>query len=209
MKSASFFIASFLLFLFATSQEANAQWAQTNGPHNITITAMASIGTDLFVGGDGVSRSTNNGVTWTSVDNGITDGFINALTVTDSNTLSPMLFASNTAGDVYRSSDEGQSWVTVDSGLSGLVTQTLASSGSDLYAGFYQGVYRTTDHGTSWSNASNGLPSNPDISNFAITGDLSASPVIFAGTSKGMFQSSDKGMTWTAETVYRIITFGR
>ncbi len=199
MKSSPSFIASFFLFLFANSPNASAQWVQTNGPRNFTISTMAPIGTDLFFAADylGIYRSTNNGVSWTSVNNGIGAGYSNLLAVTDSNTASPMLFASNTGVDVARSSDHGQSWVAADTGLPGLSFFALASCGSDLYAGLHQGVFRSTNHGASWTNVSSGLPTNPNIMNFAIIGDLTASPIIFAGTANGLYRSSDKGETWT------------
>ena len=63
---------SFLLVIGMLSS-ALPQWQQTAGPYNGFITKTAIIGTNLFAAtyGKGVLRSTNNGASWTSVNDGL------------------------------------------------------------------------------------------------------------------------------------------
>jgi outer membrane protein assembly factor BamB len=62
---------------------AHAQWVQTNGPYGGMIISLAVSGTNLFAGiGGGVFRSTNNGTSWTVVNNGLTNTSVLALAMT-------------------------------------------------------------------------------------------------------------------------------
>ena len=59
---------------------AHAQWVQTNGPYNGGINCFAVSGTNLFAGtiNGGVFLSTDNGTSWTAVNNGLTDATVRA-----------------------------------------------------------------------------------------------------------------------------------
>lgn len=71
----------------------------------------------------------------------------------------------------------------------------LAINGAYVFAGTYDGVYISTNNGSNWSAASAGLPSNTDVTVFAVSGSN-----LFAGTylSGGVFRSTDNGTSWTA-----------
>jgi len=59
-----------------------AQWVQTKGPEGGIVSCLVSNGKMLFAGsagGGGVFRSTNNGVSWTRVNSGLTNTDIRAL----------------------------------------------------------------------------------------------------------------------------------
>jgi len=81
----------------------NAQWVQTNGPYGGCVRTFAVSGTNLFAGtsddfgtsGD-VFLSTNNGVNWKTVNNGMTDTSIFALVVSGTN-----LFAGTPFGGFF------------------------------------------------------------------------------------------------------------
>jgi hypothetical protein len=60
---------SLTLFAFIV----NAQWIQTNGPVGGTVNCVAISGTNIFAGTKGgIFLSTNNGSSWTAVNNGLT-----------------------------------------------------------------------------------------------------------------------------------------
>jgi len=70
----------------------------------------------------------------------------------------------------------------------------LAVSGTNLFAGTYDGVYISTNNGSNWSVASAGLPSNTEVTEFAVSGTY-----LWAGTyGGGVFLSTDNGTSWTA-----------
>jgi len=119
-----------LLFLFAISgRETQSQWVQTNGPYGGTVTCFAVSGTNIFAGirYGGVFLSTNNGTSWTQVNNGLSNDYIvYALAVSGTN-----IFA-GTNGGVFLSTNNGRSWTEVNNGLTNHYVRSLAVSGTEV-----------------------------------------------------------------------------
>src|SRR6266566_6254561 len=105
-------------------------WAQTNGPPGGDGIALAtnSSGT-VFVGtqGGGIFRSSDNGETWTGVNNGLTDTNVRALAINNNGDI----FAGTPGGGVYRSTDNGENWTLIDNGLTNTWVTALAINSSD------------------------------------------------------------------------------
>ena len=88
------------VLIFTTSCPILAQWVQTNGPYGGSVVrSFAVLGTNLFAGTfGGVFLSTDNGASWTAVNNGLppyTD--VNSLAVLGTN-----LFAGTRGSGVWR-----------------------------------------------------------------------------------------------------------
>jgi hypothetical protein len=66
-------VLALLCITFTQVHSQALQWEQTNGPYGGTINCFAQSGTSLFVGtqGSGVFRSTDNGISWKSVNSGL------------------------------------------------------------------------------------------------------------------------------------------
>jgi hypothetical protein len=101
MKRLINFLAVVLLF---SAQSLQAQWIQTNGPYGGDVRCFAVSDSNLFAGtllGGGVFLSTNNGASWTAINNGLTSTLtsisVHALAVNGSN-----LFAGTFGGGVWR-----------------------------------------------------------------------------------------------------------
>src|ERR1035437_9798478 len=146
-----------------------AQWQPTNGPYGASIRALAVSGTNLFAGGSGLFRSTDDGTSWTAENTGLM-GYVFSLAVSGTN-----LFA-GTGNGVFLSTNNGTSWTPSSSGLPPLnpYVPALVVSGTNLFAGFgnFGGtgeIFRSTDSGTSWTAASNGFYSIY-ITSFAVSG---------------------------------------
>jgi len=175
-----------------------AQWTKTNCPSSgYSISCFAVNGNNIFAGsGGGVYLSTNNGTSWTVVNNGLpSNAAIRSLTVSGNNIFAAIITSSATSG-IYLSTNNGASWVAVNNGLpSGVITTSLTANGNNIFAGTegnYGGLFLSTNNGTSWTAAHNGLPPNT-IMNLATSGNN-----IFAGMAGGVYLSTNNGTSWTA-----------
>jgi hypothetical protein len=78
-----------LLFIVWPVHQAKAQWVQTNGPYvthgpsGALMYCLPVNGKSLFAGTDGcgVFLSTNSGTSWTEVNTGLEDVYVEALAV--------------------------------------------------------------------------------------------------------------------------------
>jgi hypothetical protein len=128
-------------------------------------------------GGGGVFLSTNNGASWTAVNNGLTSQYVESLTVSGSN-----LFA-GTYGGVFLSTNNGASWTAVNTGLTNLTVRSLTVSGTNLFAGTNGGgVFFSANNGASWTAVNAGLTGfvNRIINSLQVSGSN-----LFAGTYGG------------------------
>ncbi|GAB1347969.1 hypothetical protein MASR1M107_01800 [Ignavibacteriales bacterium] len=194
MKSKSTFVY-IIIYMLLSSSFTLAQWVQINVPSLASVTCISVSGTNLFAGthGVGVFLSTNNGTSWTAVNNGLT-GYgllVSALAVSGTN-----LFAGTSLGEVYLSTNNGTSWTPVNNGLTGngFKVSAFAVSGTNMFAGTNGGgVYLSTNNGTSWTSVNNGLTGNGlGVFAFAVSGTN-----LFVGTYGGVFLSTNNGTSWT------------
>jgi uncharacterized protein (TIGR03437 family) len=95
--------------------------------------------------GAGIFKSTDGGTTWTPVNSGLTDTYVNALWVspTDSN----VALAGTEYGGIFRSANGGASWTSVGNYTS--VSEFL-SVGSSVLAGVGTGILASNDGGATW-----------------------------------------------------------
>lgn len=99
-------------------------------------------------------------------------------------------------GGVFRSTNNGISWTEVNSGITysnGSCVSSFAISGTNIYAGTYNGIFLSTNNGNNWVGLGTTGLTNTVISAIAISGTK-----IFAGTTDGMFLSTNSGSSWTA-----------
>ena len=163
----------FVFCLIATTNPLQAQWIQTNCPYGSSVSCFTVSGTNIFAGinnGGGVFLSTNNGTSWTNVNNGLTDTSVRALAISGTN-----LFA-GTASGVFLSTNNGTRWSAVNSGLTGTVN-AFAIYSTNLFAATYDGVFLSTNNGSSWTNVSGGMYTNTPVFALAVSGTD-----VFAGT---------------------------
>ena len=188
------FICLLTISLVMITQSLHAQWIKCSVPNTIFFSFAATPnnaegGTNLFAGSNvsGVFLSTDDGTSWTAVNNGATFGEVRALAVMDTN-----LFAA--AGLVFLTNNNGISWTPT--ALSNLDAQALAVSDTNVFAGTYlSGIYHSSNKGKSWTAVNSGLTGNA----LAVTGLIVSNKNLFAGTwGSGAFRSTDNGKTWTA-----------
>ena len=178
--------------LLTSTISLKAQWVSVNnGLYGGNVTSMTVSGTNLFAAtGSGVFLSTDNGTSWTAVNNGLTapsQFYIQCLASSGTNVLV------GTPYGVFLSSDNGTSWNAVNSGLTGTNVTALTVIGTNIFAGVYgSGVFLSTNNGTSWSAVNTGLTST------AIKSLSNNGTNIVTGTAKGVFISTNNGSSWAS-----------
>jgi hypothetical protein len=127
--------------------------------------------------------STDDGITWTENNEGLTGLIINTASISGSN------IVSGTDHGIYISTNSGQSWFHSIGPIQNSPVTSLCSIDTHLFAGTYgTGIYCSTNNGLSWSSAG-----------FWSAGTMVAlDNTLFAGIyGGGVYRSTDFGMNWT------------
>ncbi len=105
------------------------------------VKCLAVSGSNLFAGTElgGVFFSTNNGASWTAVNNGLRSNHIISLAVTKSN-----LFAGTWSNGAFFCTNNGASWTTASDGLTSTIVRSFAVKDSNLFAGTRRGCFFST-----------------------------------------------------------------
>lgn len=167
----------------------NSNWVQVGefeGGDLIWVTTEDKDG-QLLAGtwGGKISRSTDNGLSWTQLNTGMNVAYIWSLVVDGDE-----IYAGTERG-VYKSTDNGQNWEVT--ALANIDVRAMAISNTKIYAGTWgQGLYTSTDGGDSWSAISREL-TNAAVHALAVNADGD----IFAGTyTSGIYRSTNDGSSF-------------
>lgn len=148
----------------------------------------------------GPFKSTDGGVTWTSIAAGLGTWGVQGQGISSVGTY---LYYGSKDG-LYRSSDEGATWTQVNSGLQpGGAATSKAVNKTYLFSGTYfctygaspsngGGIYSSTD-GVNWTASNTGLDQGATIYEIAeVDGKL------FALSNLDLYESTDGGANWTS-----------
>jgi photosystem II stability/assembly factor-like uncharacterized protein len=127
------------------------------------IISLAVSGNSIFAGtaDSGVYRSTDNGASWATANNGITN-----LDITSLIPYGGKIIAGTFGGGVFITTDNGNNWTAANVGFPSdyCYVNTIISANSTIIAGLITStssakdvVYISTDGGANWINKSDGL----------------------------------------------------
>ncbi len=141
---------------------------------------------------NGVFRSSDRGLNWQPVNNGLsaTSGY--CITLVDS-----CLFVGISSAGIFRSCNDGETWQAANNGLTNFNVQGFGAArdrggGTSIFAGTGRGVFLSTDHGESWQARNNGL-ADSSVYVFTVLQDT----ILFASTfGSGIFVTNDYGGNW-------------
>jgi photosystem II stability/assembly factor-like uncharacterized protein len=142
--------------------------------------------------GGGILKSTDDGASFVTVNNGLDEVTIAAMVMDPTN---PAVVYASAVDTMYKTIDGGASWFPIDGGGVSLVIDP--SHPNILYAGLSPvgGVVKSVDGGETFLPASNGI-GIPAVFTLAI--DPNHPNVLYAGTQGlGAFKSIDGAQTWT------------
>jgi hypothetical protein len=166
----------------------SGQWVQMNDLQDHAVNCVAVSGKQIFCGtrAKGVFRSTDEGMTWTAVNTGLTNLNVKALACSGSNVFAGIYDWMLAVGGIFLSSNGGTSWTQIaDMHL----ILSLAASPTSVFAGTdFDGIDRSTDTGRSWISV---VPDSI-VTAFAVSGTD-----VYAGGSRGVYRSVDDGVHWT------------
>lgn len=173
----------------------NAQWQNLNTSFQNVAYSIHTCNYDIYagLGGGGVYRSQDDGVTWVAVNNGIQMGGAYVFSLTSRN---DSIYAGG-FGEVSFTHDRGENWKVLNLNL-WLNNNVYALIVKDnyLFAGVghdaSNGVYRKPLNDTVWTQVNNGLPANVAVNAFAMNNNF-----LFAGTDLGVYVSTNNGTNWT------------
>ena len=161
----------------------------------VNLYNITAIDQDLYMttSYDGVYKSTDQGLSWFPVNNGMGAKDLLSITVTGSSTL---LAGGHYAG-LFRSTDAGSSWVKSMTGISaGATIGAFFDGDSTLLAGTRDGIYRTRNNGLSWNKLS-----GPDTVQYGqVRGICQKNQTIYAAMfyqfNSTIYRSTDNGNSW-------------
>jgi photosystem II stability/assembly factor-like uncharacterized protein len=143
---------------------------------------------------NGIYLSTNNGLDWVCINNGLTNKAILGLSY-----LNKKLFAATPIG-IFVSSDLGSNWEKTGVGIpSSDMFQSITSmavNDGNIFVGLtWGGIYRSSDFGYNWYEVNHGL--KYDVLPTGVKCMYTSGKNIFIGTFwNGIYHSMDSGLSW-------------
>ena len=184
-----------ILILNFFAGKISAQWQQMSAgiTGGVNVTSFATGGSSIFAGtlGEGIYQTSNEGVSWSTVNNGLTNLSVYSLGMSGNN-----IFAGTYSAGVFLSTNNGALWISSNSGIEGNIF-SFAVSGTSIYAAGNGGVFLSINNGASWTELLNGLPNSFSSTAVCISGTYVFAAENTTGTG-GIYRSSDGGSNWTA-----------
>jgi len=154
------------------STNGGTDFAQVFQPDSY-VSQLAVSDTNIFAGtyDGGIYLTTNQGINWTQVNNGLSNTRVYSLAVNGN-----YIFAGTNSG-LFRSTNNGTDWTEVYNDPVNTHVKTLAVNGNNIFAATdSSGVFLSTNNGTNWLSINDGLLTN-NVNSFAVCGKD-----IYAGT---------------------------
>ena len=167
------------------STNMGTNWA-TVGIGGYAVYSLAVSGVNVFAGTEtnGIARSSDNGLTWNYVNNGLPneDLFVGTLGVAGTNVFADVMRWTEFRGypeGTFRTTDWGSSWTKFDT----LALGSIAVVDNNQCFGTFGGrVFLSANNGLTWTALSNTLP-DTTAGPLTVSGNY-----LFAGTNSGVWR---------------------
>ena len=169
----------------------------------ISVIVDPTVSTTLYattnIGGypNGLYRSADSGLSWTSIGNviGGSDAYYAGAARPALGKTQAAVFAGG--GDLFHSVDPGKSWIRQDTGIAvgdvlSVADDLLTTNG--IYANNFEGLYHSVDAGKTWTRISTW---NGATATQAIAVDPVGTHNVYAVTTVGAWRSANGGKDWT------------
>jgi photosystem II stability/assembly factor-like uncharacterized protein len=136
--------------IFSSTDNGDHWNSLNNGLADISTTHFSTLavnGSNIFAGTSfspsisaitrkGIYRSTDNGTTWSTINNGLPNNNITALAVYHAK-----VFAATDSNGIFLSTNNGDSWTPFNTGLPNPYISSLALNDTCIYAGLFGGIW--------------------------------------------------------------------
>lgn len=146
-------------------------------PNEYNVFTLASIGDFVFAGGEGIASSNDGGMTWSALNDTLSNVVVNTLAASGSD-----LLAGTQGNGIFLSQDNGSTWTPINNDSIDQTIYALEVIGEKIFAGTANGVYLSTNNGTNWIEMNDSLPI--PIGVYSFTSD---STYLYAGTGNGVY----------------------
>ena len=199
------------------STNGGAEWTVLNTDYYVSLQSFIispNYVSDrtVYAVGDEVLMSTDGGMSWTDVTNGVPEYYygIYSFAISPNYAIDKTFYAGTSGSGTFKSTNGGTEWTDVNNGIPlGAYISSLAVSpnyGNDqtVYAGINGfGVYKSTNGGASWTDLNTGLTDQYGnniygIYSLVLSPNYATDQTIYAGTSNGVFISTNGGTDYTA-----------
>ena len=149
--------------------------------------------------GPGIYKSTDGGMTWFTVNQGLESTTMSILAVAVHPQNPDVAYLGEMNSGIYKTLDGGKSWLPANKGLRQTDIRALAidpKNPDTIYAGVeFGGVWKSENGGDSWLNISSGL--SPEACVRSIVVDPTQPNIVYAADiQNGVNRSTDSGATW-------------
>ncbi len=185
----------------ATPPPTTNTWAAVNFTIDNQVSSMTSIGTNIFIGTGthGVFKSTDNGISWISVNNGLssTDTTVSCKVYSNGSTL---YLVTTYEHKIYQSTNNGASWLPIWNYLvnssSYPAIKSLNFFGSTILIGSAGTVYKSTDNGVNWAQQTIPITSPAISAPWFISFATDGTNIFAATDNSNIFKSINNGSTF-------------
>jgi hypothetical protein len=181
-----------LLIIHCSLHFANAQWIIVNDSTRNPVTVFVDNGYYLYaaVTGDGLYKTSNNGMSWNLSSDLIKKRIINGIAVKDS-----IVFLATDTG-LYKSINFGNNWTLLNLGINCIYACSVIIANNYLFVGTYLGIKRSTDLGNSFELVNNEINwLHQSVKNFAYTNST-----LYTGIDSSyhirIYKSTNYGNNW-------------
>jgi len=179
--------------VYLSTDDGNTWQLRSSGLSGIYLSALLVSNNDIYAGSSGyhgMYLSTNNGLSWSNINNGL-PSFVSINCLASKGNY---VFA-GTYNGVFYTTNRGEQWYGINSGINDSSIYSLLSTSSEVFLGNPAGVFKSTNNGTNWINSSSGLPQWPNVTSLCYNNGI-----IFAATYYGVYISTNNGLSWIHRT---------
>ena len=168
--------------------------SNTSQSASVIFNIQSSSAIGIAVGINMIYRTTDDGITWSSIKQNITGTIIQVAFSTSKNGI--LVGGFNSPGFIYRTTDAGLSWNNVFSNTVGIYGATFTTPSNGFAVGVNGTIFKTTDSGATWTSISSGITN--DLSNIRFS---SPSNGIIVGNGGAVIRTTDGGNTWSSVVI--------